>query len=218
MAVLVQLSATGKRAAAEAECPAPRAWWLRLLLVLLLGALQLGGHAARGEELAVAGTSVAAESLPREYQLKAAFLYNFTKFVDWPGASFSSPQDPIVIGVLGPAEFSATLERIVRNRQVNGHAILVKRVAAADGAGAVHVLFVTAAEDALFEQIRAGLATSPILTVGESESFRALGGAINFVLEEGKVRFEIDAGAAERSGLRISAQLQKLARAVRRAP
>lgn len=217
MAVLAQLSATGKRAAAEADCPGPRAWWLRLLLVLL-GALQLGGHAACADELAVSATSVAAESLPREYQLKAAFLYNFTKFIDWPGASFSSPRDPIVIGVLGPAEFSVALERIVRDRQVNGRAILVKRVAAADGARAVHVLFVTAAEDALFEQIRAGLATSPILTVGESESFRKFGGTINFFLEEGKVRFEIDASAAERSGLRISAQLQKLARAVRRAP
>lgn len=193
---------------ANAASPMHRRWpgWRELLALLV--ALLAVARVALGDDLPPS----------REYQLKAAFLYNFTKFVDWPGASFSSPHDPIVIGVLGPAEFSATLERIVQDRQVNGRAILVKRVATADGAGAVHVLFVTAAEDALFEQIRAEFATSPILIVGESDSFWALGATIAFVLEEDKVRFEIDASAAERSGLRISAQLQKLARAVRRAP
>lgn len=194
--------------AANAARPLHRRWprWRELLALLV--ALSAVARVALSDDLPSS----------REYPLKAAFLYNFTKFVDWPGASFSSPRDPIVIGVLGPAAFSATLERIVRDRQVNGRAILVKRVASADVARAVHVLFVTAAEEEHFEQIRAGLATSPILIVGESDSLWALGGAITFVLEEDKVRFEIDASAAERSGLRISAHLQKLARAVRRAP
>jgi len=166
-------------------------------------------------------TAYSAEaSLSREQQLKAAFLYNFTKFVEWPARSFASPHDPIVIGVLGHSPFAAALglalDQTVAGRSVNGRGVIVKRVDTAEEAAATHLLFVPTPDEAQFEQIRATIEASPVLTVGESSSFARLGGAINFVVEGDKVRFEISTAPAERAGLRISAQLQKLAKLVRK--
>jgi hypothetical protein len=159
-------------------------------------------------------------SLSREQQLKAAFLYNFTKFIEWPAPSFASTHDPIVIGVLGHSPSAAALglalDQTVANRSVNGRGIIVKHVDTAAEAAATHLLFVPSPDEAQFEQIRAALEGSPVLTVGESSAFARLGGAINFVVEGDKVRFEISTVPAERAGLHISAQLQKLARLVRK--
>lgn len=152
----------------------------------------------------------------RERQIKAAFLYNFTKFVEWPPGSFSGPRDPIVIGVLGQsataAVWTASLEEIVARRLVNGRVFDVRRVATATEASAVHVLFVAASEVPRFDEIKAALRSSPVLTVGESPAFVSAGGEISFILEGDKVRFVIDAAPAERAGLHISAQLRKLAK------
>lgn len=153
----------------------------------------------------------------REYQLKAAFVYNFTKFIEWPPQSFSDANAPIVIGVLGETPLATELEQLIRDRKVNGHAILLKKIHSAADAASTHLLFVSTTEDAQFASWRADIETRAIVTVGESASFAQNGGTINFLLQDDKVRFEISTALVERTGLRISAQLQKLAASARKA-
>ncbi len=152
----------------------------------------------------------------KEYQIKAAFLYNFTKFVEWPADHFATADAPIVIGVLGKNPFGDELGNIVQGRKVNGRAIVITAVVSATEVAAVDLVFVAAGEEPRLEGLVAVLHAHGVLTVGESPRFVALGGIINFVLEGDKIRFEIDTAAAERSGLRLSSQLLKLAAVVRR--
>ena len=153
-------------------------------------------------------------TVSKEQQLKAAFLYNFTKFIEWPPSRFADGNSPIVVGVLGRNSFSDELEKIVKDRTVNGRAITVRVVTEAAEVPAVHLLFIPAAEETRLPPAAWQQAT----VVGESEALAARGSTITFVQAGGKVRFEINIAAAERSGVKISAQLQKLATAVRREP
>jgi YfiR/HmsC-like len=154
----------------------------------------------------------------RMEQIEAAFVYNFTKFIEWPPQSFADVNAPIVIGVLGDSPMAAALEEVVHDRKVNGHPIVVRTIHSVADVRTAQVLFVSAAEISLWTQVQAVMETLPIVTIGESPSFGKSGGTINFVPQDDKVRFEINMSAAERSGVKISAQLQKLAAAVRRAP
>jgi hypothetical protein len=150
-----------------------------------------------------------------EWQIKSAFLYNFTRFVEWPDAALPAPAQPIVIGVLGEKELAQELGAIVAGRNVNGRSIEVRAVRTVAEARATHLLFVTAAQESRYAAMRSELADSPVLTVGESPAF-SVTGAIGFVQEGEKLRFEINVDIAERSNLKISSQLQKLAIAIRR--
>jgi hypothetical protein len=176
--------------------------------------LALGLGFALGAAPADSQTPVISES-----QIKAAFVYNFTKFVEWPGEAFASKNDPIVIGVLGDGALIGDLEAIVAGRRVNGRAIVVRRVASAADLAPVELLFVPQADDARFAELHTEIQQHGLLTVGESPVFAAVGGAIVFVQQEdGKLRFEINMTAAERARLKVSGELQKLAIAVRREP
>ena len=150
-----------------------------------------------------------------EWQIKSAFIYNFTKFVEWPEAALGGPSQPIVIGVLGEKPLAQQLAAVVAGRNVNGRPIEVRPVRTAAEARATQLLFVSAAEESRYAAMRDELAESPVLTVGETPSF-SVTGAIGFVQEGEKLRFEINVDIAERSHLKISSQLQKLAATVRR--
>ena len=166
-----------------------------------------------------AGAADAAAAAPaREYEIKAAFLYNFTKFVDWPARTFASADAPIVIGVLGDSPCVPALERLIKDRKVNGRTIVVRRIASAAEAKVTQLLFVGSAQEAQFAGLEPAIESLPVLTVGESPGFETLGGAIDFVPQGDKIRFEINIDAAEHAGLKISAQLQKLATVVHRSP
>jgi hypothetical protein len=153
--------------------------------------------------------------LADEWQIKSAFIYNFTKFVEWPESALATASQPIVIGVLGDQALAEKLGAVVAGRNVNGRSIEVKSVRTAAEARATQVLFVTAAEESRYAAMRSELATSPVLTVGETPSF-SVTGAIGFVQHGERLRFEINIDIAERSQLKISSQLQKLAAAIRR--
>lgn len=149
-----------------------------------------------------------------EHQVKAAFLYNFTKFVEWPTGRLGDA-DPIVIGVFGRNPVGDELQDVVRERKVNGHDILVREVRAVSDAKAVHALYMAADEDEHLRDVLPGIRGAGVLTVGETARFAEQGGMITFVREGDKLRFQINAESAELSGLKIGSQLLRLSRPAR---
>jgi hypothetical protein len=153
----------------------------------------------------VATTLLSAQEVPLEYRVKAAYLFNFAKFVEWPGAAATGP---ITICVAGRNVFGEALTETVRDETVNGRALAVRVILEPEPG--CHILFVPRGAAAA-AYLRAAEST-PTLTVGESSDFIAQGGIITFTLEGANVRFEISLDAAERTGLRISSRLLRLAR------
>jgi hypothetical protein len=168
----------------------------RLALLALVAAI---GH-VRAED-PVAG----------EYPVKAAFLFNFAKFVEWPAVAFKRPEDPIAICVLGQNPFGTALEDVVRDKTVANRAFVVREVLNAQQANTCQIVFVSASERKHFRFLLDELKGRSILTVGEGDDFTANGGIINFKLKDARVRIEIDAVAANRAGLHISSKLLSLA-------
>ena len=152
----------------------------------------------------------AAEGL--EYPVKAAFLVNFLKFVDWPAARWPAAGRPIVLGVLGSDEMLDALAQVAGHEQVRGHAVEVKRLASAQGfSGQILYAGGGARSDDVAAAEREGL-----LVVGESESTAPPGAVIRFFLKERNVHFEVSLAAARRAGLSFSSRLLKVARVVDR--
>jgi len=151
-----------------------------------------------------------------EYQVKAAFLCNFARFVEWPAQTSKAPSEPIAICVLGQDPFGRVLEDTVNGKWVAERELVTRRISDASKAGSCQILFVSSSERKRLRTILGGVRSSGILTVGEIESFTAEGGMINFTLERGRVRFEINLEAAEQEGLHISSKVLSLARLVKR--
>jgi hypothetical protein len=148
-----------------------------------------------------------------EYDVKAAFLLNFVKFVQWPASAFREPTSPIVVCVLRHNPFGDTLGRIVEGESIGGRPVTIRRISTTDQATECHVLFVP--ETARLEDGDAAVPRDPgLLTVGESEGFLRQGGIIAFFADGGRIRFWINPEAAEQRGLRVSARLLRVARVV----
>jgi hypothetical protein len=142
-----------------------------------------------------------------EYQVKAAFLFNFLKFVEWPTAAGDAPW---VIGILGHDPFAGVLEDTVQGKMVSGRRVEVRRYIRPADVKDCNILFIGRAD---FERL--GLPAQPgLLTVGEAPGFLKSGGMINFYLDENRVHFEIRPEVAHSAGLRVSSQLLKLGRAL----
>lgn len=165
--------------------------------------------------LATAITAAAQSARAPEYEVKAAFLYNFAKFVQWPAHTFAGSTTPIRLCVLGSDPFGGALDTIVRGKTVEGRPIVHSHVSSSTEARGCHLLFISGSDSALHRQTLAALGDSPVLTVGESDDFLELGGMINFVLEEDRVRFEINLRAAESHRLKLSSKLLAVARVVK---
>ena len=149
---------------------------------------------------------------PREYQLKAAFIFNFAQFVEWPGDTFSAPDAPLVIGVMGDSTMAASLEMACRGKTAGKREIVVKNLSGADAIRSAQIVFIGAAErDRLPELIRRATAES-VLTVGDFDGFTAASGMVRFLTEDNRLRFEVNLDAVNAGKLRVSAQLLKLAR------
>src|SRR5579885_613099 len=161
--------------------------------------------------LSVAGAR-AQESRPPEYDVKAAFLLNFAKFVEWPTNAFADAQAPLVIGVLNSDPFRGSLQAIVAGRKIGGRPVTVRILHTPAEATNCHVLFIPAAAQ---KQIPAALEAARrarVLTVGETPGFCEAGGMIDFVIENHQVHFDINNKAAQAAGLKISSKLLTLAR------
>jgi len=155
-------------------------------------------------------TASAQQSLS-EYKLKALFLYNFGKFVEWPAAAFSNADAPMIIGVYGRNPFNDDLENIVKGQTINSHPLVVRQIALLSDLKTCHLLFISASEKNDLSAILKAVRGSSVLTVGETPEFIPAGGMINFFIEDDKIRFEINPEAARQAGLTISSKLLSLA-------
>jgi hypothetical protein len=159
-------------------------------------------------------STLSQSSAAGEYQVKAAFLYNFAKFVEWPSSSFSDATAPLRICVLGQDPFGEELRDIANDKTVNGRKLQVSPVADLRAARTCHILFIASSEKAQVKQALEGLRGSDALTVGDTKGFVEQGGMINFVLENDRVRFEVNHKAADQAGLKVSSKLLNVARSV----
>jgi len=147
----------------------------------------------------------------REYEIKAAFLYNFAKFVTWPENTFADNQSPLVIGVLGKDPFGEALKSI-EGKIVKDRKIIVKHFNTENDIDICHVLFISSSEkDRLDQLLNNSLSKKKILTVGNMAQFTQSGGVINFVIRKNKTKFEISRKSAERAHLTLSSKLLNLA-------
>jgi len=151
-----------------------------------------------------------------EYALKAAFLLNFAKYVEWPAASFEDPSAPIIIAVLGRDPFGSELEATLKGRVVRGRPLRLRRIGRPNDISDLHMLFVPRAEERRMPEILER--SRAVLVVGESGAFCRAGGALSILIEEGKPRIEANPDAAARSELKIDAKLLKVATIIRDAP
>lgn len=158
--------------------------------------------------------SRAADQVSVEYAVKAAFLLNFAKFVDWPPGSFANADSPIAICILGKDPFGRSIDESVQGEVVNGRRLTVRRIAQAPAAQTCQIVFTQ-----LSGKDAAGILSSVgpgVLTVGEGESFVRDGGIIAFLIENRRVRFDIDEKAAEAAELKLSSKMLAVARSVQK--
>ncbi len=146
-----------------------------------------------------------------ERQIKAAFLYKFLGFVDWPSDAFEAPDAPLRMGVIGADTLADDLAQMVARRQVNGRPVAVRTLRAGESFDGLHVLFIGRAEPAVWAQARR---QPRLLVIADSEEPLAHGAAIGFAVVDDKVRFDVAPRAAEQAGLKISARLVAVARRV----
>jgi hypothetical protein len=151
-----------------------------------------------------------------EYRVKAAFLYNFAKFVDWPPQAFKSAGDPIAICIVGKDPFGGALEQAVHGQAVKGRSFAVRPLADMQQMGLCHILFVSSSERKRLPSIFREIKTPGVLTVGECDNFAAEGGIVNFRIEEGSVRIQINADLAAQQQIHISSKLLGVAEIVKK--
>ena len=177
-----------------------------IAITCLLSAMALGSHA---DTLDSSDSS--------EYLIKAGFIYNFAKLVQWPTTAFPQPDSPIVIGILGDDPFGATLDRIVADKKINGRGFVVRRLKWTKDFKDLkdcNILFVSFSERDHIDSVVDMMKWLPILTIGDAPGFAKRGGIMNFTLEDNKVRFEVNVEAAKHADLTISSRLLTLARIV----
>jgi hypothetical protein len=170
-----------------------------------------GALAALALLLGAARADDASKAVP-EYDVKAAFLYRFTQYVEWPASAFESPSAPLVIGVLGEDPFGPSLDRTIEGRTSQGRGVVARRLRSADEATACHALFVarSAGEDGI-GAARAALEGKPVLIVSDIDGSARKGASIGFVIVRERIRFEVNVAVARKAGLKISSRLLDLA-------
>ncbi len=155
-----------------------------------------------------------AQPAANEAEVKAALVYNFAKFVEWPDETASSTL-PVVVGVAGDSNLKAVIDDTLRGKTLRGREFAVRDLTAPETGSGCHILVITSKEKDRVQKLLHLAQASPTLTIGELDGFADLGGVIELVLENNQFRFEINAGAARRRGLKVSSRLLRLARSVK---
>jgi hypothetical protein len=164
--------------------------------------------------LPIVGPPPAAAQAISETQVKAAYLYNFAKFVNWPDGTFATAQDSIRLCVLRDESFQGQLDQIVKGKNIAGHPVLVIGIQSGQQARRCHELFIGSAQDQDTGQILESLKVAGVLTIGEGRGFMEAGGIIGFIMQGNHVRFQVNQKAANQARLRLSSQLLSVAQAV----
>lgn len=157
-------------------------------------------------------------STPTEYEVKAAYLYNFGLFVHWRASAAAGGEAPFTVCVLGMDPFGKILDSTIAGETIGGQNVIARRIMSDAGASECRILFISSSEDGALKQILSDVGGASILTVSDMPEFIDRGGIIEFVIENSRVRFEINLAAAERAHLTLSSQLLKLAVRVRGIP
>lgn len=177
--------------------------FLRLNVIVLLLLASFG-----------AGPSLPVQAqTPNEYRVKAAFILNFARFIDWPGDGYGEGGS-LVVGIIGDDPFGGSLDQL-NGTTVNGHRIVIRRLKAGDYLKACQILFVSSSERNRLGKILESVRGGSVLTIGELPQFNQAGGVIKFVIQDDKVRFEINTGAGAQARLRISSKLLALSKSGR---
>ncbi len=158
----------------------------------------------------------AQESKRPEYEVKAAYLYNFGTFVEWPAKLAAAKADSFTICVLGVDPFGPALDATLAGETIDGKNVAAKRISRPQDAVNCRILFISSSEDNHLREILAALDKTSVLTVSDMPEFVRRGGILQFILAENRVRFEVNLAAAEHAGLTLSSQILKLAASVRR--
>lgn len=177
--------------------------WIATLGGVLLAAWSLPGAPASAE----------APKQAEEYEIKAGYLFNVAKFVEWPKDAFAGDQAPLIVAVLGKDPFGPALDAM-QGRQVQKRTVLVKRGESLSAIATCHVLFVSESERGRLAEILPAV-KGPVLTVSDIEGFSVLGGCITFVRQETKLGMEANPDAAQRAGLKISSKLLSIVKVVK---
>jgi hypothetical protein len=162
--------------------------------------------------LSILGRPAAAQDALPEADLKAAVLYNFTKYVEWPADAFASADAPLVVGVFGDESFTTTLRTLLADKTAHKRSFTVRRLNSNADARNCNILFFQAQEARRMGQLYDTIKLLPILTVGESDEFMENGGMVNLFFEDKQVRFEVHPPTAERAKLTVSSRLLRLAK------
>lgn len=160
--------------------------------------------------LTVCTLQATAQAPAKEYQVKAVFLFNFSKFITWPPASFSEPQSPFVIGIIGQDPFGSFLDQTIAGEKVTEHPVTVVRYNSPEKITGCHILFIKTENTAELQKILSITQNQHILTVGDHKNFTALGGIIGFVTIDHKIRLQINTRSAKNAELVISSKLLRL--------
>jgi len=175
-----------------------------LIALLLAAVLLMPGFRALGGDISA-----------QEYQLKAAWLYNLTRFVEWPETNFIATNAPFVIGIVGQDPFGSSLEEATRAENVHGHPIVIKHLTTNDALSSCQILFLSRSEQADFGPLVSQLAASPVLSVADADGASGQGVMVNLVVSRDTIKMEINQEAAKTAHLEISSRLLGLARIVK---
>lgn len=146
-----------------------------------------------------------------EWQVKAAYLYKFGSYIEWPSSTFQSPDSPLRIGIIGADAIADELQKIVAGRSINGRSVAVRKMQRGDPVSGLNILFIGSSNTGQLAETLAAVKGLPILTVTESDDGLTIGSMINFVVVNGKLRFEVAPKAATSGNLAISARLLAVA-------
>jgi hypothetical protein len=171
------------------------------------------GRLRRGLTVLALLLACTAAAASKEYEVKAAFLFNFASFANWPEGAFDSASAPFKVCIIGPDPFGAVLDDTLRGENVGTHPLIAVRGPALGEVAECHILFVPrhTPDPAPFLQ---AAANGAVLTVGEEAGFLRSGGVLQFVIDEGRVRFDINTAPARKAGVSLTSRLLQVARVV----
>jgi hypothetical protein len=153
---------------------------------------------------------------PDEFQVKAAYLYNFGRFVEWPGESAQDKGRSFEICVLGMDPFGPTLDATLASETIGGKSVMAKRISKAQDVDGCRIVFISSSEENHLKDVLAALEKTSVLTVSDIPGFSQRGGMIGFILDGSRVRFDVNLASAQGAGLTLSSELLKVATSVRR--